>query len=266
MSVILRPPPPSGAAVKDSYKLDKLISSAVAECPSAYEIISDPNTYRFETNMVESEDGTYAFGEVVHIGYWNHKRHNIPVWAGLQNEKVSYYYGGAETGVKPMYEPFFHEHKSKILEHVIPFRFVTTNNWPGDYDTGIKIRAAARPRIALLVKFAFLLTNRIDQIKDTADSNLPVNLRNMCVVMKNIKDIGEGESANRSEDEENNGSDDSMKVETSRETTKSASGVVDSTPSTVRSPVKNAKRAAVTSVPDDEYVEPNVEPNLERGT
>lgn len=260
-------PPRSGVALKESYTLHDLISTAVAESRSAYEVIADPSTYKFVTTTIEFEDGTRAVGELVHVAYWSHSRYNIPVWAGFQNDNISYYYGKPETGVKPVYAPFPHDHMSKISEHVIPFRFVATNNWPGDYGLRIKSKTAARNRLALLVKFAFLLTNRIDQIKNTDSSNLPKEFRNLCVAMQNIKNFGEGEQASRLEDEENNGVDDSMEVETPRETNKSASGTLGSTSSTAGIPVRNAKRtAAVTSVSDDEYVEPNVKPNVEHGT
>jgi hypothetical protein len=267
MSIALNwQPPRPGIAVKESHKLNDLTSSAVAECRSAYEIIADASTYRFETTTIEFEDGTRNVGELVHIAYWSHSRYNIPVWAGLQNDNVSYYYGKPETGVKHLYAPFPHDRSSKISEHVVLFRFVAPSNWPSVHEMRIVSKTASRRRLALLVKFTFLLTNRIDQISNTYRSNLPMEFKNLCAVMQNIKDLGEGEPASRPEDEENNGVNDSMEVETSGETNKSSSGFVGSKSSTAGVPVKHFKRPAVTSVSDDEHVERNVRPKIEHGT
>ena len=92
-------PPRSGVALKESYTLHDLISTAVAECRSAYEIIADPSTYKFETTTIDFEDGTRAVGELVHVAYWSHSRYNIPVWAGFQNDNISYYYASDHSGV-----------------------------------------------------------------------------------------------------------------------------------------------------------------------
>jgi hypothetical protein len=256
-----------GIAFKESYTLQDLISLAVDDCRPAYEIIADPSTYKFETTTIEFEDGTRAVGELVHIAYWSHRRYNIPVWAGFLNDTVSYYYGKPETGVKPVYAPFPHDHMSKISEPVTPFGFVATTNWPKDYDTRVKSKAKARRRLALLVKYAFLLTGRINVINNTVRRNLSIDLVDLCIVMQVNKNIdGDGAPASRPEDEEDNGVVDSMEVETFRGTNRSASGSAGSTSSTAGIPVRNSKRtAAVTSVSDDEYVEPNAVPNVGHG-
>ncbi|KAF2993252.1 hypothetical protein E8E13_000784 [Curvularia kusanoi] len=242
---------------KHTSSLDELTSFALKECPSAFKIIADPNLYRFQSMSVMTKAGTHDVCELLHIAYWGPKtRHEIPVWAGVQDGNVRYYYGKPGMRVKAVYAPF-PEGNSNICDQLTPFQFVApSDHWPRERRANTKAKEAARRRLALLVAFASLLTGRIGQIVDTNHGDLLHEFKEMCEVMQKYKDIKEAEDERNSRPFEW-----TMQFKTTKRTDKAAPGLESGdtimTSTLIESVACNSN--TVLSVSDDEDVAEHIE-------
>lgn len=97
-----------------------------------------------------------------------------------KSNTVRYYIGGREVHLVSSDYPL--SSMFAIDLHEAPFRYIAPHNWT-QCKTGEKtlLRMETRERLSLLVKFAFLLTGRINQIKSNDERDLLLEFEKICI-------------------------------------------------------------------------------------
>lgn len=284
-------------AAQRTYTLNDFTSRALLYFPDAYKTVSDAK-YEFRTRDL-ADVTTPAVVDVLHVAYWNHRRHQIPVVASISPDGSSiglFHYSRKREGLVNAGLPF-PERSCIIQGWLAPFEDIPPSEWPRDEKERKQVRLEAREQFMLLAKFAFLKTGRIKNITSEAEIDLHVLFEQLCYKLLNVKDDVEPRSAKRraaaiaadaavaaanaaavspEDDDDDLGSlsysrrasvVDNKDVETFGETNIFASGFAGSRSSTAGIPVRNARHTGtLTPVSDDEYVEPDTEPAVEHGT
>ncbi|KAJ4355338.1 hypothetical protein N0V95_003013 [Ascochyta clinopodiicola] len=83
--------------------------------------------------------------------------------------------------------PYPTEGYSAINGHISPFNLVAERSWPKAKRAASAARALARTRLALLVRFAYLLAGHIDRIENEAEEDLLLKFEDMCMHMQQQK-------------------------------------------------------------------------------
>jgi hypothetical protein len=194
-----------------TYTLSDFKSYAQKSFPEAYEIIADVNSYSFE-RIAHGPHLNPPEIEFLHVAYWHNKIYDIPVWAKLSKTGniVRYYYGKREKGVTPTDAPYTNSTRGNIRSYLAPFPFLVPKNWSSTtHDKDVSEVAATRNRLALLVKFAFLLTGRIMTITSDNEDDLFLEFKRMCAFVHNVIEAEEeqtgGEWENKNHIKTNDG-------------------------------------------------------------
>ena len=187
-----------------TYTLSDFKSYALQNYPEAYEIIADVNSYSFERITHEPLLNPPEI-EFLHVAYWHNKRHEIPIWAKLSKtgNSVRYYYGKREKGVMITDEPYSNKASANIRSYLAPYHSAAPQNYSSTlHDKDTSQTAATRNRLALLIKFAFLLTGRVTKVTSDNKNDLLLEFKKMCAFVQNV--IGAEEEQTRGKRENKN--------------------------------------------------------------
>ena len=190
-------------AIKASYTLDDLTTYARDNFPLAFEIVSDPSVYKFESCRFYIDTGDIKEGELLHFFFWNGSHHGIPVWAFLNGDKVQYFYGKVGNTMTSAPIPYPSSGQSPIRGYSVPFSFVAVRAWPSSkFKAFVQMRVLTRKRLTLLIKFVFLLTGRITAIKNGEIEDLLIKFKDLCMHMQQNKVAGEEDERRKKEEQQ----------------------------------------------------------------
>lgn len=158
-----------------------LVGQACAKFPEAFETVANPDFYTFATDTSEVDKGS----EMVKVGlYDRHKNRKgqTPLWAFFSRSIIFYYEQAAtlqavEFGASGLF-PDFESIRLRNAEH--PFNLVAPQSWPAGYEEKSEARKLARDTLQLLVKFAFILTERRFGTQPLDKGTLLKELQQLC--------------------------------------------------------------------------------------
>jgi hypothetical protein len=172
-----------------SCTLRDLESFALERCPLGYRVLADASKYKFERKIVfQQSTMTARKYDLLHVGYYSRSAgdHAYAEFQ-YQSDSIVYYRGemgsdisaAAEAEKKTLEDEF-----PQDLQHIDPFK-VAIGGLNGKKAKQIPRKTSAqktrRSRLGLLIKFAFLLTGRVESITYIGFNG--VRLRNEFMIM-----------------------------------------------------------------------------------
>lgn len=156
------------------YTLRELRDAALKECPEAFQLVSDINTYTFERRVSFRADLHFFEQDVLHLAFVQIGKSEDPVYAFINpvNSKVSILSGLPENGcLLPLPCPLTPDPNvmRNFTRFVTPFDHAVEHPLPRSHEEhdGYIARKEKNSRIVLLAQWAFLLTGRIGYIENT---------------------------------------------------------------------------------------------------
>jgi hypothetical protein len=183
-------------AGRDSYTLNHLRTHARRSFEEAFEIIADPGLYNFESRQFWTHDGHLVQAELIDMTSRSGAFFGIPVWAYSDGIKATYYFSSnLGTDLTACASPISSGGKKSPENNFrTPFCYATASPEPTSSTRRANVqlehvRELARERLALLVKFVFLLTNRIDNLPNKVGNDMLLHSKDLCIHVQRQKKI-----------------------------------------------------------------------------
>lgn len=158
-------------AVKERYTLQDIEEYARGNFEAAFQVIADPGLYNFESRQFRTDDGHLIEAELVDFAFWAGPFFGIPVLAYSDGIDTIYFYGRLGTDLKACAPPISSGGKKLSIQDLkVPFSYAAARTEPRSSASNASeqrehVRKLARERLALLVKFVFLLTGRVTSLE-----------------------------------------------------------------------------------------------------
>ena len=167
---------------------------------------------------------------------------------------VVQYYRGKKGSIEATDAPYPNVGKSEVQAYLPPFRLVAPRKWP---ESGVKrdnARTESRERLAVLVKFAFLLTGRIHRVTSDDVGDQLSKFGELCAFIEDTEQAQDQVTHRKEKDKE------AENAEEDESTDGSTTDTTDASSADSAVPVRSSKRVA--SSPESNegvYAEPAVD-------
>lgn len=180
------------------YTLRDLESFALERCALGLRILSDKSQYEFERKVIFQESTmTARESDLLYVGYY-YSRPNDRVYADLDyfTGQIFYYDGQKDMNISAASEARKIDPESasfaKELRHLAPFSEVATLNSARGSRRAPKTVAQVqnRSKLMTLIKFAYLLTGRVESISTRSQKELDVRdeFVKLCIIVQRHED------------------------------------------------------------------------------
>ena len=242
-------------AAQNTYLLEELEAYARQNFPQAHKIIVDVDSYKFERSSIKLHYTITPEIELLHVAYWDFKFLKTPYWASiLGSDNIVQYYRGKKGSIEATDAPYPNVGKSEVQAYLPPFRLVAPRKWP---ESGVKrdnARTESRDRLAVLVKFAFLLTGRIHRVTSDDVGDQLSKFGELCAFIEDTEQAQDQVTHRKEKDKE------AENAEEDESTDGSTTDTTDASSADSAVPVRSSKRVA--SSPESNegvYAEPAVD-------
>ena len=147
--------------VKYHLTLSDFEDHARRNFPDAFRTFMDRSLYKFERKYVHHRNGSKHSIEALRVGLWTVSRHDIPLWAKVYSTNVYYHYGKDGEGLIEVKGPYSNADGWQLKKLCSPFDLVVPKHLSVEESALEAERVLAKGRLALFVKFVFLLTGRL---------------------------------------------------------------------------------------------------------
>lgn len=192
-------------AVHDRHTFAEVLKFARREFKSAFDIIYDSSMYRFLRRQIQIANRRMS-DDVLHVGFIRTGAQAIEVWAQVKDNEVRFYSGAADDYLLSTIEPFPSNGMTRITGLTYPFDLINgaISNDASPKKPKTISQNKAKLGLALMIKFAFLLTDRLTHLEQRGYTSTPKAFKEMCLHLQEQKSAqgGQGGAVAKIEDED----------------------------------------------------------------
>ncbi|KAH6614282.1 hypothetical protein C7974DRAFT_418002 [Boeremia exigua] len=175
----------------DSPLLDTLKQHAQEEFPDAFEAVRHTDLYNFSTLDIEGEERDVLFIGIVCPTAGVSINTFKPLYAHTRGGSIQYYFLQSEELPLVRFDLDLFPHTGRTRyrhDNLDPFKYIApTANKAGSEKGRLEDRKAKTVGVAFLVRFAFLLTGRTNNIADEGQTELVRQLEKVCATIRRNK-------------------------------------------------------------------------------
>jgi hypothetical protein len=152
-------------------------------------------TCKFVSQDLDEIIITPAASDFLQVGYWNHVRNGMPVWARLSSDgrTVTFKHGNDRESLQEAEEIYTIGGHANVQGVLAPFNYTRPARWPKAEHTKIEVHEEATRVAHLAVKLVFLITGRIEEVTSDDDEDTLVLFKQLCDRMPDTAE-GTGET------------------------------------------------------------------------
>lgn len=164
---------------------DDITRRARESFPDQFQIISDPENYKFYSKVIQDDVPRQL--EILHVGIYDQHIKNSgrrALYAFADAQEVSYFHGRKGERIFPLVDELFPDAGCiRFKDGQGPFQFLRSQNRTNKSAEKTEIRKSLRTGLDTLVKFAFLYAGRRSLTADHRDEFL-VQLERVCRLLE----------------------------------------------------------------------------------